>query len=603
MTNCLTQLIINCLKWSNVNLMKIDSKKLPNQPGVYLFKNKDKQVIYVGKAINLKNRVKSYFRKSADLVPDKKLMLAEIKKIDYIIVDNELEAIYLESNLIKKYHPKYNIILKDDKFFVYIKITKEKYPRVLLTRRIAKDQAKYFGPYLSARQAKRVLFTLRQIFPYRSCNILPKTTCLEYHLGNCNAPCIQAVSQREYQQEINNVVSFLRGQYQPIRQKLKKEMNKYSDQKQFEKAAKLRDQIISLQAVIEKQKIISPTKKDQDIVSLYQAKGQGVINLLQVRSGKLINSRNFTLDHLAFSQPQEIIPSFLKQYYQNSPDQPQEIITAYPIKNKDLPKISKAKFIYAQKGRKKRLIKMGRQNARDFWQRKQTAISQKEERAQKALAELAKKLKIKPPKRMEAYDIANIQGQNAVGSMVVFTEGQPAKSHYRKFAIKTYDSANDPGMLKEVLLRRFSPNNTWLKPDLVIVDGGKPQLSAARQALKERKQKTPVIALAKKLEKVYIPQKPQPLLLPKNSPALHLIQRIRDEAHRFATGFYRQKHQQKNIKSAFAGLVGIGPKRQKILKKEFSSPDKISRQDEKKLIKLLGKKTAQKLLQQLLGLY
>ncbi|MBU1148518.1 excinuclease ABC subunit UvrC [Patescibacteria group bacterium] len=577
--------------------MQAKLKKIPAKPGVYLFKNKDKRVIYVGKAINLKSRVNSYFQPSSNLAVDKQIMLPLIKKIDYVIVDNELEAIYLESNLIKKYQPKFNIILRDDKFFVYIKIPKEKFPRVLLTRRIAKDKAHYFGPYLSGKQAKRVIFTLRKLFPHRICNVLPKSVCLEYHLKHCNAPCIQAVSPQEYQEVIQNIINFLKGQYDPVLKNLKGQMKDYSDQRDFEKAAQLRDQIVSINQMIDRQKIISAGQENQDLISLAQEKDWGVINLLQIRQGKLINSQNFTLDHLKHNQPTDIITAFLEQYYQKSTDHPQEIATGYQIKSSALGKICQAKIVYAQKGKKNKLIKMGQHNAKDFLQTKESFIAKRESAAKQALAELAELLNIKPPRRLEAYDIANIQGQNAVGSMIVFTDGQPDKSQYRKFAIKTFDSANDPGMIREVITRRFSGKNKWPQPDLILVDGGKPQLNATLMGLGNKK--IPLLALAKRLEEIWLPHQPVAIQLPPSSPALFLIQRVRDEAHRFATGYYQQKHLTKIIKSAEPKISGIGPIRIKMIKKELGSLAKINKSDQPKLTKLFGAKSAKKIINQL----
>jgi len=575
--------------------------KLPKRPGVYLFRNKDKQVIYVGKAINLKSRVGSYFRKSADLAADKKLMVEEIKKIDYIIVDNELEAIYLESNLIKKYHPKYNIILRDDKFFVYIKIPKEEYPRVLLTRRIAKDKAKYFGPYLSAKQAKRMIITLRKIFPHRTCNIMPKSVCLEYHLGHCNAPCIKAVTKTEYDEVIQNIIRFLKGQYLPVQKRLQNEMEQYSAKQQYEKAARLRNQINNLQQFIERQKIISAKQEDQDIISLTKEKDWGVINLLQVRQGKLIDSKNFILDHLKSAQESEVIISFLKQYYKKFTVHPKQIIIAHKIEQSEISKLTHAKIVVTQKGTKKKLIALSQQNAQEWLWKEDAFIKKREQMAKKALAELSAKLRIGSLRRIEAYDVANIQGKNAVGSMIVFRQGLPDKSQYRKFAIKTFDSANDPGMIKEVIQRRLSNRHKWAKPDLILVDGGKPQLSAALSALKTTKHKIPVIALAKKMEEIFLPGQKQSIRLKNDSSALYLVQRIRDEAHRFATGFYQTKHSQKIKQSALAGIPGLGPVKKKLLKKELGSLAKIKSASYQQLSVIVGDKLAKKIKAHLLG--
>jgi len=561
---------------------------LPRKPGVYLFKNKRAEVIYVGKATNLKSRVKSYWQRTQDLSPWKKIMMKEIADLEYILTSSEKEALFLEANLIKKYHPKFNVIFTDDKNFLYIKISHEDFPLIYTVRRVSKDKAKYFGPYTSANSARYTLNLLRKIFPYRTCQNLPKKACLEYHLNRCPAPCEGKVSKHEYAKLIDQIIKFLKGDYFELQKNLKEKMKILSERKLFEYAALTRDKLFALENVMAKQKVIYPKNLNQDIISLVQKK-IAAANLFQIRAGKLIDRKNFILKNIENQTSAEILASILKLYYAQTQDYPKEIIIREKIENqKELENLTKAKILIAQRGKKRQLIKLGEENAHDYLEKKEFLWQKEDKKAAVALKELAKQIKLKiPPKRIEAYDISNIQGLLAVGSMVVFENGQPKKSDYRKFKIKTVFQADDPAMMAEVIKRRFS-NLNLTKPNLIILDGGRGQLGVVLKILKSLKIKIPTAALAKKHEDLYLPNKKAPIQLSQN--ASFLLQRIRDEAHRFAIGFYQSKHQKELKKSILDEIPGLGPKKKKLLLDRFGSLPNLKQSDNNEVEEIVGKK-------------
>ncbi|PIU01615.1 excinuclease ABC subunit C [bacterium (Candidatus Torokbacteria) CG09_land_8_20_14_0_10_42_11] len=524
--------------------LKISQANLPSAPGVYIFRDSKNRALYVGKAKNLKKRVASYFRKNITLAPDKKLMVPKIKKIEHISVDNETEALLLEHNLIKKYRPRYNIVFQDDKSYSYIKITNEKFPAVFLARpREAKDfkAAKFFGPYTSSENARETLKVLRQIFPFRSCYKMPKKSCLYDHLHLCPGPCEQKIEPQEYKKIIQEISRFLTGQHQEIIQNLKQEMETASKKQNFEKAAILRDRLFALAKIQEKQKVITRDSASQDILSLARAKKISAINLFLIRGGRLIAKENFLLGHTIGKRDAEIIQKFAENYYLRQETRPREIIL--PVKIKRL-SFLKAKITIPQKGIKKKLLAMGAANAQEFLKEHLRKKRAEETKNQKALSKLASYLKLKKiPRRIETYDISNIQGQQATGSMVVFKNGKADKSAYRRFRIKTIKAANDTGMIAEVLQRRFlrstrKSQKSWPMPDLILIDGGRGQLNAGLKILKFYHLAIPIAALAKKLEEVYLPNQKNPLTLPPASQSLMLLKRMRDEAHRFAISYH-----------------------------------------------------------------
>jgi len=588
---------------------------LPSKPGVYIFKNAQGQVIYIGKASNLKNRVKSYFQSSAQLSPWKQRLVNEIKNIDYILTSSETEALLLECNLIKKYEPKYNVTFKDDKFYKFIKIAQEDFPRILTVRRISKDKARYFGPYSSSKSLDNTLKTLRKIFPYRTCKTLPKKPCLLYHINLCSAPCVGFIPKDEYHKLITQIVLFLEGRSNEIIKDLKKEMGKLAQKREFEKAAEIRDRLIKIQKTLAIQQVISINKIDQDIISMTHEGNLSSINLFIIRQGKLIDKQNFILKHTKYLSDKEILTSFVKQYYRNATNLPKEIILQTEIEDKKnivkwLESLvqRKMKLTIPRRGHKKKLIKLGKINAREHLKTGERKEKINKTKAREAQLELKSRLDLKKiPKIIECFDISNIQGKEATGSMVVFVSGKPDKSRYRKFKIRTVAEIDDYAMMEEILKRRLKYVKNAQKskrtkdkafktpPDLIIVDGGKGQLNRALEVLKQFKLKIPVIGLAKRLEEIYVPNKSKPFHLPPNSPALLMLRHIRDEAHRFAITYHRKLREKKETLSILDQIPGIGPKKKKALLERFGSVDEIKKASLSKLSRVINKKIARAL--------
>ena len=568
---------------------------IPLKPGVYIYKDSKGNILYIGKAKKLKNRVSSYFNKKNSLAPDKEIMVSKIKKIEYIITSSETEALLLETSLIKKNQPPYNIDLKDDKYFLYIKITaNEDFPRVFTVRRITKDGAKYFGPYTSALSVRETLRLLRKIFPHRNFP-KPKSPHQLKFLLNRYAKLLGPSNKKEYQQSINKIIQFLKGNYDQILNDLKEKMTEASNKKQFEKAASWRDKIFSINKISEKQKVVSTKLTNEDIISLTTESSVSAINLFNVRQGKLINKENFILKNTSGQDEKDILQAFIEQYYSSTPDKPKQIIL--PIAPADKSIIEKTfllKVIVPQKGVKKQFIKLGEENAQNYLEQQKASWQRADENSTMALTDIKKLLQLKKkPNRIEIYDISNIQGINAVGSMVVFTDGQPDKKWYRKFKIKTIDQANDPAMMAEVLTRRFQhidkKTKNWPQPDLIILDGGKGQLNTVNKAINI---KIPIIALAKKNEDIYQLNKKNPVNLKFNSPAYYLVQRMRDEAHRFAITFFRKSHQKLSLTSKLDEIPGVGPNTKKKLIKHFGSSQNTLNASPGELAEIIGKKLA-----------
>lgn len=532
----------------NINIKKL-LLNIPLKPGVYLFKNKTGKVIYIGKAKVLKNRVNSYFTKSSNLEMSKINMLSKIEDIDYIITKSEYEALLLESNLIKQYKPTYNVRLKDDKNYLYIKIENiNEFPKIYTVRKIDDAKASYFGPFTDSQAVKQTLKLLRKLFPYRDCseNLFNKNKeCLKYHIKQCLAPCIGAVSHEEYNNLIRNCELFLIGKRSKLIRNFKSEMNIASQNKQYEKAANYRDQIKSLSKIVERQTVISTKKESQDYISYVKYRENYYINLFIVREGKIIGRENFIINNIGNFTDDMILESFIKEYYLHTFDFPTEIILQIKILNdSDLSSLlskkskKKVKIITATRGKKREVIRLGIQNAKNFLTKKIGPIENA--KYKKLLQSLKLKLNLPHnPKRIECYDISNIQGKFAVGSMIVFTNGQPDKKEYRKFKIKSVVGANDVAMMEEVVSRRLN-NVSWPYPDLIIVDGGKPQLNQIKKLLNIKNLTIPLISLAKKEEEIYLTNKKYSLKLKKDSEVLKLIQRIRDEAHRFAISYHKK---------------------------------------------------------------
>jgi len=574
------------------NLIAEQLNQLPVSPGVYLLKDAEGNILYVGKAANLRHRVRSYFGTGQKLPPKLKRMVARVSDLDFLVTTSEQEALILELNLIKRHRPRYNVRLKDDKTFPYLKIDpSEDWPRVYITRRLEDDGGRYFGPFASAKSVRQTLKTIKRIFPFRTC-YKPITgtdsrPCLWYYVGKCLAPCIGAVSKEEYTEVIKQVILFLEGKRGKVVQELESQMNKAAEALEFERAALLRDQIQAIHEVIEGQRIATTVRGEQDVIALAEDKDQAHVQIFFIRNSKLIGRESFVLQGTRSEEPPQIMTSFVKQFYDSAPYIPSLLLLQYPVEDKVViedwlqsKKGAKVNIQVPRRGNKKQLVSIVAENAQrglEQFKIKQLATPKAMETA---LAEIARELQLThPPLRMEGYDISNIQGTSAVGSMVVFDQGRPKPAHYRRFRIKTVSGADDYAMLHEVIKRRFrrssdaSTENTWaLIPDLVLIDGGKGQLNAAQAAMHEvGADSVPIASLAKENEQLFIPQKAEPITLPGNSPGLQLLQRLRDEAHRFALSYHQKIRQKRTFASVLDTIPGIGPKRKRALLRQFGS--------------------------------
>lgn len=598
-------------------------KTLPDNPGVYIMKDRDNNIIYIGKAISLKNRVRQYFQSSRNHTPKVRAMVSNIYDFEYILTDSEMEALILECNLIKKHRPKYNILLKDDKHYPYIKVTtEESYPRVLMVRRISKDKNKYFGPYTSSRAVRETIELIKQIFPIRSCNrnidgnAVKDRPCLYYHMGKCLGPCQGNVDKGEYDEMVKQICKFLDGRHEDIIKELNVEMEKASEDLQFEKAALIRDRIRAVEQIMERQKIISTDMEDKDILGFVQGKDRCIAQVFFVRKGKLIGSQHYILDDSKDSDLAEVMTSFIKQFYLVSSFIPREILIQQSIDESDLigrwlsdKRGSKVNIHAPVRGEKKKLVNLAIKNAQDVLENIEHQMEREKGRTEGASIELAEYLGLDSvPYRIEAFDISHIQGTDTVASMVVFEGGKPKKKDYRRFKIKSLQEGvpNDFASMIEVVGRRFrrglnerrelesqgkDPNYGKFSrfPDLILIDGGKGQLNSAMSVLREMDMDSiPIIGLAERFEEVYVPFKSDPVVIPKDSNALHLLERIRDEAHRFAITYHRSLHGKNNLRSVLEDIPGIGPKRRIALFNRFGSIDAIKKASVEELCEVPG---------------
>src|SRR3990167_2384377 len=533
---------------------------LPHQPGVYVYKDARGDVLYVGKAKDLAKRVRSYWQSGRSLVPDKALMVSQAADIDITVVSSETEAFLLEASFIKKYRPRFNIILKDDKSFSYIKVTlREEFPRVLVVRRVTRDGSRYFGPFLSSAVVYETLGVLRKLFPYRTCDVMPKRPCLEYHMGRCIAPCAFESGRAEYGRVIADVLAFLSGDTRAVVRDLRAKMAAAAVAREFEKAARFRDQIAAVARVTEKQHIVSVAGAHQDVVSVVKVDGVAGVNVFTVRDGEIRGKANFILQHTEHADEAAIVQAFLQQYYTQVMDLPREIIVPVAVL---LPQLDVLVTV-PQRGHKRQLLLMGEKNAAQYVEQSRVSWEREEHRARRGLRELGEAVGVPGvdgagPQRVEVYDISNIQGYEAVGSMVVFVGVMPAKAEYRKFKIRELKTPNDFAMLQEVMYRRMQHVKDWPRPDLLIIDGGKGQLSSVKKVLDELRVDVPVVSLAKREEELFVPGRAESVRLPKDSQGLFLVQRMRDEAHRFAIGFYRKRHEKAQVKSALDEVPAFG---------------------------------------------
>jgi excinuclease ABC subunit C len=604
-------------------------KKLPVKPGVYLMKDKYGNIIYVGKAIKLRNRVRQYFRKSTNHSSKIKKMVSMIKSFEYIVTDSELEALILECNLIKKHRPKYNTLLKDDKSYPYIKVTvNEKFPRILYARELKKDKAKYFGPYTNAKGAKDTIDVITKIWKIRTCNRnLPKDIgkarpCLNYYINQCKAPCQGYVGEEEYKKDIHEIIEFLNGKYDIVINILKEKMNKASEQLDFEKAAEYRDQLTSVNSIAEKQKIVNASMEDQDGIAFAKAHDEALVQVYFVRNGKLIGREHFHLDGVEGLHRQQVMTEFVKQFYSGTPFIPKEIILQEEIDEANIinawltsKKGQKVYIKVPRKGEKHKLIELAANNALLTFEQFGERIKKEDRRTKGAVKEIVDILGIEDEvKRLEAYDISNIHGFESVGSMVVFEEGKPKRSDYRKFRIKSVKGPDDYKSMEEVLTRRFTHALSEQKEmllqkqdlslgkftrlhNLILMDGGKGQVNIALKVLNEIGLEIPVCGMVKddKHRTRGIFYNNTEYNIDKDSEGFKLITRIQDEAHRFAIEYHRKLRSKKQIQSILDDIEGVGPKRRINLIKHFGSVEKIRNAQVEELEKTEGmnKKVAQ----------
>jgi len=584
-------------------------RQLPTGPGVYLLKDVAGNILYVGKAANLRHRVRSYFGGGQKLSPKSQRMVARVSEFDFFVTGSEQEALILECNLIKRYRPRYNVRLKDDKAFPYLKINlNEDWPGVYITRRLEENGGRYFGPFASAKSVRQTLKVIKGIFPFRSCSKAVTGTdprpCLDYYIHHCLAPCIGAVGKEEYAEVIKQVILFLEGKQEVIIKQLESKMNRAAEALHFEQAALVRDQIQAINRVIEGQRIAATVKGEQDVIAFAGDRDQAYVQVFFIRGGKLIGRESFVLGGTRSEEPHQIMTSFIKQFYSSSPYIPPLLLLQYPVEDVTVienwlqsKKGGRVRIQVPRRGDKKKLVDIVAENARQGLEQLKIKQLAAPAALAAALAEIKRELHLpRLPSRMEGYDISNIRGTAAVGSMVVFEEGRPKSSHYRRFKIKTVSGADDYAMLREVLRRRFrrsggaSAADSWaILPDLILADGGRGQLNAALSAIGESGVgSVPAASLAKENEEIFIPRKTEPIILPRSSPGLQLLQRLRDEAHRFALGYHKKVHKRETFASALDIIPGIGPRRKRALIKQFGSVQGIREASEEELAATRG---------------
>src|SRR6185503_2552702 len=610
-------------------------RRLPTGPGVYLMKNASGRVLYVGKADALRSRVRSYFAERGPEDARIARMVTEVADVDYVVTDTISEAFLLESNLIKEHRPRFNIRLRDDKSYPFVKITLgEDFPRIVRTRKLSRDGSRYFGPYASASSVDETLKLLRRIFPFRTCNLdIPEgkrvleRPCLLYYIKRCQGPCIQAIEKAEYRATIDRVVDFLEGRQEGIADELRNEMQDHSRALRYEQAAISRDKLRAVERTIEQQKVAAFSRAEQDVIGIAREEGEACLQLFVIRNGKMIGREHFIVEGARDVTDAEVLGSFLPQYYAATERPPREVVLPFAPADADAlaaflaeRRGSNVALTVPERGDKRRLVALATQNAVEALSRERAEWLADAGKRDEALEELSTALGLgRAPERIECYDMSNIQGTSAVGSMVVFVNGRPEPREYRRFRIRSGDTPDDFRMMAEVIRRRFSrasrlraetgalslaavgadpafeglgdeadeePGEAapataardagWALPDLVIVDGGKGQLSAAVGVLRDLDlADVPVAGLAKRFEELYLPGRPDPIVLPRKSQGLYLVQRIRDEAHRFAITYRRNLRSRRALASAFDDIEGIGPVRKKALLKRFGSVRRI----------------------------
>ena len=593
-------------------------RAVPMSPGVYMWRDAKGKILYVGKASALRNRMRSYVGKPAGLAPKTRRLMERVADFDYIVTESEQEALLLENSLIKRHQPRFNARLRDDKTYPYIKIDlAEDFPQIYITRKTSDDGARYFGPFASEGSVRKTLSLLKRLFPYRSCTKAITGTddrpCLDYHIKRCIGPCIGVASKADYTDVIDQVILFLEGRTADVVGQVREQMASASDDLNFERAAILRDQLRAIEKVYEGQKVLSMSGENLDVVAAAHGHDEAWIEVFFIRQGKLIGRDNFMMSNTRELGRSEILTDFVKQFYASAAHVPRRILLEDPIEDAEVIETwlsekrgGKVETFVPKRGEKRKLVLMVAENAGHGLERVKAKWAADSELMGGAMEELQEELSLPNlPLRMECYDVSHIQGTNTVASMVVFQDGKPLSSHYRRFKIKTVEGNDDFASMREVLTRRFKrlqkargeasngavqeerpeeqdrPEGKAGKagddsfgevPDLVLIDGGKGQLSSAVQVFLDLGiRDIPLASLAKREEELFIPQNPDPILLPRNSKGLFLVQRIRDEAHRFAITFHRKRRQKSSIQSAMDLIPGIGPKRKRMLIRQFGS--------------------------------
>lgn len=596
-------------------------KKLPAQPGVYLMHDDKDEIIYVGKAISLKNRVRQYFQSSRNKTAKIEQMVSRIARFEYIITDSELEALVLECNLIKEHQPRYNTMLKDDKTYPYIKVTVgEAFPRVLFSREMKKDKSRYFGPYTSAGAVKDTIDLIHKLYKIRTCNrTLPRDTgkerpCLNYHIKQCDAPCQGYISQEDYRQNVEQVLEFLSGKYDRILKRLEQDMWEASQAMDYEKAIEYRDLLNSVKKVAQKQKITSSSMDDRDVIAMARDAEDAVVQVFFIREGKLIGREHFHLRTAVEEEESQVLTCFVKQFYSGTPFVPRELWVQHKLEEEETiiqwltaKKGQKVKVVVPQKGEKERLVELAQKNAAMVLEQDKDKIKREEMRTIGAMNQIGDWLDLTWVRRIEAYDISNISGFDSVGSMVVYEDGRPKRNDYRKFRIKWVKGANDYASMREVLTRRFShglEEHEMLKekgvgseygsftrfPDLIMMDGGRGQVNVALEVLEELGLEIPVCGMVKddnhRTRGLYYHNVEIPI--DRHSEGFKLITRIQDEAHRFAIEYHRSLRSKGQVRSILDDIEGIGDTRRKALMKYFKSIEAVREADVEELSQVPG---------------
>ena len=598
-------------------------KSLPAKPGVYLFRDEPGDVLYIGKAKTLRSRVRSYFQKTTDGRAQISQLVGRVADIEVIVTGSEVEALHLEQNLVKRHRPPFNVRLRDDKSFPYIAVTVEdEYPRVMFTRERHRSGVWYFGPYANAKKVRETLDVLNRVFPYRPCEG-PKPgrhsgiPCLDYHIERCLAPCVGYVTKEDYRAIIDGVIEFLSGNTKPIQRELEQKMNAAAAEERFEDAARYRNRLFSVQHLVERQAVERHSGGTVDVIGFAADGDRAVVQIFPLRGGTMVDRYSFHLENVGGQDVTTVLESFALEYYGSAPSVPPQIIV--PRDAGDLSALAeflserrgaRVEVRSAERGEKRRLQQLADENAQHALVSEQAATEQKRARRVEALEELREALNLESlPIRIEAYDISTAMGQDTVGSMVVFQDALPKKAHYRKFTIRGQDGMDDFAAMAEMISRRFArladPTGEpgWTtEPNLVVVDGGKGQLSAAIAAMHDFDlPRVAVISLAKRIEEVFVPGRPDPIVLSRHSAGLQLLQRLRDEAHRFAVGFHRQRRESRGFGSLFDELEGVGPARRRALLQHFGSVEEMlgATQEELEGVPGVPAKTARQIYAQL----